>query len=167
MSENFQEYNKQLAELQKEKNSLEKKLKKIKNKIKEIGLIVNPPWWTKLDDELKIFQGLIKDIKNDKKYDVEYGPRYLVKTTIYFTNKSSLSFELCDEYGDGDVVSVYIDDESNFKKMYKSLADLLSHLNIEKSKENMLLLLELLEKAADVGSYFETELDELYGLFEE
>lgn len=76
---------------------------------------------------------------------------------------TTLTFELEDEYNDGCDISVYIDETSNFKIIYQSKIDILKELKIETCRENILLLMDLLE-IASYPDYSFDNLGELYQL---
>lgn len=161
MEKKLQQYEKELAELQNEKCLLDKKINKMTQKIAKLDLIVNPPWWIQLDDEFAIFQGLIEHCERERESSTTSRPAFSESASITFTNGSCVRYSLEDEYGDGDQVSGYINDYRGYKKIHKSLTEVLIKLKIEASDLNVQKLVDLLERAA--GSVWSFEM--IFGEF--
>lgn len=155
MEKKLQQYEKILDDLQSEKSVLDKKINKTMEKIAKLNLIINPPWWTQLDDEFSIFQGLIEHCECNKESSTTSRPAFSESASIKFTNGSYVCYSLEDEYGDGDQVSAFIDGYRSYKKIHKSLTEVLVGLKIEASDSNIKKLVDLLERAADTPWSFD------------
>lgn len=153
MDKKLQRYKKRLNDLESQKDLLDTQIDKTMKKIKDLDLIINPPWWTNLDDKFSIFQGLIKNCESDEEHNGDHRPVFSEYVLIQFINGSSVCYNLDDEYDDGSHITACIDGFDDYKNIRESLANVLVSLKIKASDRNVKKLLDLLEYASIRGDF--------------